>query len=220
VLLGGNHQAIERWRLEQARRRTWTVRPDLRTTQPLPADTEVHVAVPAELDPPAQLVEVARAHGVAGLVLIGADEARVLAWVAAVGGRVQVTGFPKLAGLRRRIRQRTGVDAWVVVLAEASDAGAVSDQRVLLDALGRGPMGASAEGRDRDAGAARALILVLPGVPAPSDADAVFAPLGDPAGEVATEAGIADASRPPEGHARLLDRTLRGLFRSRPSGAR
>jgi hypothetical protein len=209
VLLGGNHQAIERWRLEQARRRTWTVRPDLRTTQPLPADTEVHVAVPAELDPPAQLVEVARAHGVAGLVSIGADEARVLAWVAAVRGRVQVTGFPKLAALRRRIRQRTGVDAWVVVLAEAPDGGAVSDPRVLLDTL------AAASQTP-----ARPLILVLPGVSAPSDADAVFAPLAEPAGEVATEAGIADASRPPEGHARLLDRTLRGLFRSRPSGAR
>ena len=54
----------------------------------------------------------------------------------------------------------------------------------------------------------KALVLVLPGLPLPADADAVFAPLP----EVASRPGIEDASRPPDGLARLLDRTLCGLF--------
>jgi hypothetical protein len=207
VLLGGNHQAIERWRLEQARARTWALRPDLGTTQPLPADTEVHLAVPAELDPSPELVDVARAHGVTGLVLIGADEARLLVWVEALRGRVKVTGFPKLAALRKRIRQRKGVEPWVIGLTEDPDARAATDPRVVLDTLAPTPETSG-----------KALVLVLPGLPVPSDADAVFAPDVAPqlsaSGEVATEAGIADASRPPEGHAALVDRTLRGLFES------
>ena len=197
VLLGGNHQAIERWRLEQARARTWALRPDLRPTTPLPSNTEVHVAIAAAVDPTPELVEVARSHGVAGLVLIGAEEERVLAWVHATGGRTKVTGFPKLAALRKRIRQRRGLEPWVVALAEAPAAGAASEPGWLLDTLApaAAPPG-------------KALVLVLPGLPPPADADAVFAPLT----EVASRAGIEDASRPPDGLARLLDRTLDGLF--------
>ncbi|MCA9635019.1 MAG: tRNA (guanosine(37)-N1)-methyltransferase TrmD [Myxococcales bacterium] len=36
VLLGGDHQAIARWRAEAACRRTWALRPDLRAPQPEP----------------------------------------------------------------------------------------------------------------------------------------------------------------------------------------
>ncbi len=197
VLLGGNHRAIERWRLEQARARTWALRPDLRTTTPLPADTEVHVAVAADVDPTPELVDVARAHGIAGLVVIGAEEDRLLAWVHAAGGRTKVTGFPKLAALRKRLRQRSGGEPWVVALAQTPDAAAATDPRWLLDTL------AAAASTPR-----KALVLVLPGLPPPPDVDAVFAPRS----EVASSPGIEDASRPPGGLAHLLDRTLRGLF--------
>jgi tRNA (guanine-N1)-methyltransferase len=200
VLLGGNHQAIERWRFEQARARTWALRPDLRGVQRMPEGTEIHLALSADTDPTDELVEVARTHGVAGIVLVGAEEARVLAWVQATRGRVKVTGFAKLSALRKRIRQRRGIEPWVVVLSEAADAGAVSDPRVLLDGLApaAAPPG-------------RALVLVLPGLAVPGDADAVFAPYRETPTEVDSAAGIADASRPSDGLPRLLDRALRGL---------
>jgi tRNA (guanine-N1)-methyltransferase len=200
VLLGGNHQAIERWRIEQARARTWALRPDLRGASRLPEGTEIHLALSADIDPTTELVDVARTHGVSGIVLVGADEARVLAWVQATRGRVKVTAFAKLSALRKRIRQRKGIEPWVVVLGAGEDAGGVSDPRVLLDALApaAAPLG-------------RALVLVLPGLAAPADADAVFAPSLEARTEVDSAAGIADASRPPDGLPRLLDRALRGL---------
>jgi tRNA (guanine-N1)-methyltransferase len=97
VLLGGNHQAIERWRLEQARARTWALRPDLRAAERLPANTEIHLALSAAIDPTPELVDVARKHGVGGIVLVGAEDARVLAWVEAMRGRTRSPPSPSSA---------------------------------------------------------------------------------------------------------------------------
>jgi tRNA (guanine37-N1)-methyltransferase len=40
VLLSGNHEAIERWRLQQALGRTWLRRPDLLEARGLAADEQ------------------------------------------------------------------------------------------------------------------------------------------------------------------------------------
>jgi hypothetical protein len=188
VLLGGNHAEIERWREAKARRRTWVLRPDLRKVVHLPPGTEVHVAVAADVEPDPALADVLRSRGVAGLVVIGDA---VLPWVEALRGRVNVTGFSALKALRKRLRQRSGVDPWVVVLGEEGG----SDVREVLDALA---VDAAAPGK--------ALILVLPGLSVAAGADADFAPL-------ASEPGIVDASRP---LAALVDRTLSGLFEATP----
>jgi tRNA (guanine37-N1)-methyltransferase len=44
VLLGGDHEAIRRWRLKQALGRTWLKRPELLAKRPLTADEEVLLA--------------------------------------------------------------------------------------------------------------------------------------------------------------------------------
>ncbi|MCR9163269.1 MAG: tRNA (guanosine(37)-N1)-methyltransferase TrmD [Nannocystaceae bacterium] len=220
VLLGGNHQAIAAWRRDQARARTFALRRDLREVEPLSA--ELHVAVPASVEPSAEWVEVLRRHDVMALVVLGTDPAAVMPWVQATGGRIKVVGFPSLAQLRRRLRQRHGRKPASIALARPADlagdrpAGpqALTDPALLLDAL-RGPDG---EGP-------RSAIIIAGLDPWGVDAEAVYAPAGSwtdghapSAGKgaqtqdqtLATGPGIEDSSRPPA--LMVVDLGLAGLL--------
>lgn len=227
VLLGGNHEAIAAWRLEQARTRTFALRPDLRPTAPLSSTCELHVAVPASTPPTADYVEVLRAHAVKALVVLGADPAAVLPWVEATGGRVPVVGFASLKQLRRRLRQRHGRNPATVALARPADltgdrpsqGTSISEPSVVLDVL-RGPAEREPE----------AVIVVAGLNPWKVDPDAVYAPNLDCTGEhariegkgaqtqdqtLATSAGIEDSSRPPA--LTILDLGLAGLLHGQTS---
>lgn len=69
VLLTGVHADLERWRAEQAWRRTWALRPDLRPHRPLPSDTPIYLALDMSegtAHSAGELGELARLPGVAG----------------------------------------------------------------------------------------------------------------------------------------------------------
>lgn len=227
VLMGGNHEAIASWRRDQARQRTFALRPDLRPAKPLPASCELHVAVPASTEPSAAYVEVLRSRGVKALVVLGSDPSAVMPWVEATGGRVQVVGFASLKQLRRRLRQRHGRNPVTVSLARPADLtgdrvaepAPVSEAPVVLDVL----HGVADE-------APKAAIVVAGLNPWGVDADAVYAPIrtwtgehGLPEGKgaqtqdqtLATSAGIEDSSRPPA--LTVLDCGLAGLLNGQTS---
>ncbi len=220
VLLGGNHQAIAAWRRVQARARTFELRRDLREVEPLSA--EVHVAIPASVEPSAEWIEVLRRHQVKALVVLGGDPSAVMGWVEATGGRVNVVGFASLKQLRRRLRQRHGRDPVSIALARPADLvgdrtrepDAVSNPALLLDGLPK-----------PDAGGAASAIVTAGLDPWGVGAQAVYAPAGpwtnDPCPaegkgaqtqdqRLATGSGIEDSSRPPA--LSVLDRGLAGLL--------
>lgn len=226
VLLGGNHEAIAAWRLEQARARTFELRPELRHVEPLPESCELHVAVPASAVPSAEYVDVLRGHGVKALVVLGGDPAAVLPWVEATQGRVSVAGFASLKQLRRRLRQRHGRNPATVAIARPEDLlsdepgdprrdpRSSADPSWVLDIL-----------RSTDTQPPASLIVVAGLDPWGVDATAVYAPPqpppeGDPSASgkgaqtqdqiLATGPGIEDSSRPPA--LTILDRGLAGLL--------
>ncbi len=226
VLLGGNHEAIASWRLEQARARTFALRPELRRVEPLPKSCALHVAVPASAEPSADYVDVLRRYGVTALVVLGGDPAAVLPWVEATQGRVSVAGFASLKQLRRRLRQRHGRNPATVAIARPADLPPdplgdpaqrpqpSSDPARVLDTL-----------RSLDAEPPASLIVVAGLNPWGVDATAVYAPSGpatdgDAPAEgkgaqtqdqiLATGPGIEDSSRPPA--LTILDRGLAGLL--------
>lgn len=222
VLLGGNHEAIAAWRLEQARARTFALRPDLRPVEPLPKSCELHVAIPASAEPSAAYVDVLRRHGVTALVVLGGDPAAVLPWVEATQGRVSVAGFASLKQLRRRLRQRHGRNPATVAIArpadllreQPKDPEPSSDPAWVLDVL-----------RSGDPAPLPSLIVIAGLNPWGVDATVVFAPEGGPSEAdvppegkgaqtqdqiLATGPGIEDSSRPPA--LTILDRGLAGLL--------
>jgi tRNA (guanine-N1)-methyltransferase len=220
VLLGGNHAAIDKWRLEQARARTWDLRPDLRNVQPLPEDTPVHLAFPATADPDDEdnggVLEVGRTLDVTGLATLGTDLDASMKWVRASAGRPPAANFASLKQLRKRLRQRAGIEPWVVavVAAELAHPSAIHDPVRVLDVLD--PARTSP---------GRPLVLWFPGAgtarsldPDALGLDAVYAPSAD-VGDGAqthrepleTASGIDDSSRPPATLATLADRALRDL---------
>lgn len=223
VLLGGNHQAIAAWRRDQARARTFELRRDLREVEPLSA--EIHVAIPASVEPSAEWVDVLRRHQVKALVVLGGDPSAVMPWVKETGGRVNVVGFASLKQLRRRLRQRHGRNPASIALARPADLlgdrtrepAAVSNPALLLDAL-----------PTTDAGGPASAIVTAGLDPWGVGAQAVYAPAGpwtnapDPAeGKgaqtqdqmLATGSGIEDSSRPPA--LMVLDHGLAGLLHSK-----
>lgn len=137
VLLGGDHHAIERWRRQQAIARTWSLRPELRPQGGLAAEHPVHLVVPPDaLADAAELAEVARAHRVAGLAVLGAPSDALPAWLAATGGRVAVAVFEQARAFRRRVlRGRDGKKGCVVRVAARAEAGAAVRGPALVDQL-------------------------------------------------------------------------------------
>ena len=190
VLLGGDHQAIARWRRAAALARTWALRPELRPQESLPP-LPIHLAIdgsdPRHADEWAAL---ARTHGVAGIVLLGADADAALAWSSALAHGVQLTAFEDVDVMRRRFRRR-GAEPWIVALAEPGTPDAARSIPELADRL-----------RTCARVQPQALVLVAPGLSAA--ADAIFAP--EPGGAparaqehdpaLAPAAAIVDSSRP------------------------
>mgnify|MGYP000512721604 CR=1 FL=1 len=224
VLLGGNHEAIAAWRLEQARARTFALRPELRGVQPLPSSCEVHVAVPASVEPSGDYVDVLRRHQAKALVVLGGDPSAVMPWVEATGGRVPVVGFASLKQLRRRLKQRLGRIPATVALARPAD---------LLRDRTEGPepsreaawvLDVLQSAQDEPLGG----VIVTVGLnPWGVGAQAVYAPCtgehAPPEGKgaqtqdqtLATSPGIEDSSRPPA--LTILDLGLAGLLHGQTS---
>jgi tRNA (guanine37-N1)-methyltransferase len=119
ILLGGDHGRIAAWRAETARRRTWAVRADLRRPEPLPAGVEIWWAVPGDLPPDGQWVELLRGSGPGGLLLVGDGAAdAVPGWARLLGGRVPVQAVAQLGTWVRRLgRNRVQRAGRVEVLA-------------------------------------------------------------------------------------------------------
>jgi tRNA (guanine-N1)-methyltransferase len=219
VLLGGDHAAIDRWRTQAALRRTWALRPELRPREPLPADVPVHLAVDASaIDDAVALVDLVRAHAVAGLVILGASDEQLDAWTRATAGRCPLTAFADLRTLRRRMKSRAAATdparaPWVVGLAAGADAleraEAYDGAEAVLDAL-------------RTCTRAQPSALVLVDGPAAAEADVAWAPRAsthesDPAvgasEEVARPVRIADPPSPSPPRLETIARALARLSR-------
>jgi tRNA (guanine37-N1)-methyltransferase len=164
VLLSGNHAEIARWREVEARRRTCTIRPDLRPPPELPQGFPVYLALSAECE--AAVLEavagVARDHTVTGLIAVGPGaEACAIPWARAIGGRVQVAAFSGLDSLRRRLARSHRLPPAVIALIDRDDPEAIADVGELLE----GVLGEDEAG---------SLVLWVAGTPV-QDADAAFA---------------------------------------------
>ena len=115
VLLAGDHAEAARWRAEQAWRRTWALRPDLRPRRTLPTTTPIYLAT--ALATAAGLtdmsVSAALTHALAGLP--GAAGAIALG----ARGRSRSAGVEHLAdarALRRELKRRHGAAPELVVV--------------------------------------------------------------------------------------------------------
>ncbi len=143
VLLGGDHAAIARWRRQAALGRTWALRPELRTPRRLPEGHPVYLAVPAAAQPDAAvLAELARAHAVTGLLVLGAEDAAQPAWLRATGGKVPIALVEQPRALRRRLRRAHRAEPHIIGLAgleqAAGDVARVDRRDALLDLLAGG----------------------------------------------------------------------------------
>lgn len=133
-LLAGDHAAIARWRLEQAWRRTWALRPEIRPRRALPAGTPVYLAVLTG----AQRGEKDRSGG--------ADLSQALAPIAAAhGARLALVGT-RSAGpralacrdvkeLRRTLRREHGAAPRIVWLGASGSWPVADSGAALLDLL-------------------------------------------------------------------------------------
>ncbi len=216
VLLAGNHEAIARWRHEQALGRTWALRPDLRVSRRLGPEHPIYLAVPPSARAnAAQLTAVARDHGVAGLIVVGEDPDQLPAWLAATEGRASVAVLPDGKALRRRFRRGAAGPAHFVALASGVDPGypaaPCTHVEHLLDLL-------SEDAGDRPLGP---LVLWLggprpPGVPfhaiyAPKADDLTSGPALAVAQGLARRGAIAQSPEPVPGTATLADLALTQL---------
>ncbi len=127
VLLGGDHQAVERWRRTVACLRTWALRPELRPRWRLPEGHPITLALAGPI-PAAELEQLERlaASFAVELVRVGPRPAR------------RGIDMRDLKTLRRALRKRHGRDPWVLgVGSVAPDAGDAVEQgpRVVLDTL-------------------------------------------------------------------------------------
>jgi tRNA (guanine37-N1)-methyltransferase len=110
VLLGGDHQAVERWRYRASLIRTWSLRPDLRP-QPQPSEPlEVVLAIhPVPGESAARWLEIGRQFGAS---VVWLDPAGASKSAHREHGEI----FRDLRELRRAIRRKSGASPWVVAL--------------------------------------------------------------------------------------------------------
>ncbi len=107
VLLRGDHAEIDRWRAEQAWRRTWALRPDIRPARTLPAATPIYLAHAVSAASAPELSGLTALPGVTGVVGLGAR------------GRSGAPGVElhgDLRALRRELRRRHGAAPDVIAV--------------------------------------------------------------------------------------------------------
>ncbi|KIG13254.1 tRNA (Guanine37-N1) -methyltransferase [Enhygromyxa salina] len=124
VLLGGDHQAIERWRRRTACLRTWALRPELRPRWSLPHAHPIHLAAPADQvgDAAGELAQLAADAG-ASFTLIGPR---------AAGGH---TRMRDLKQLRRSLRKRHGREPQLIGVGQCGPTEPERGPRLILDVL-------------------------------------------------------------------------------------
>lgn len=144
VLLSGDHQAIARWRAEEACRRTWALRPDLRPAPTLgerPVYLGVILSPRRRGDDSPRGDHLARLREIADLpvALVGRPDPEELGEIA------PAVCVRDLKALRRQLRRSHGQRPQVVALVDAEDTGGaegaasatetIDDPRLLLDLL-------------------------------------------------------------------------------------
>lgn len=217
ILLGGNHLAIEQWRRDAARVRTWSIRPDLRRVVPLPGDLDLHVVLPAELEPSPVWRTLALEYPIRGLALIGDTESdAALAWAKVCQGSPPVANYRQFKSFRRRLgKSPIVIDLWP---AENTHERATTDPRVVLDALARfqpieGPVilrvrSGSMGSEGGLAGPKAIASLALESVSSENERESAQ----DLQQRLASWPAIADASRPPWSAASMVEQGLAALF--------
>lgn len=218
VLLAGDHAEIARWRLLQAWRRTWALRPDLRPPRRRPAGAPLYVALLC-------------GHARTGML---EQASAALAPLAAAAGAQIVTVGPRagarsLKELRRTLRRAHGPTPRFVGLgAPAGDLPVAASTPALLDLLA-----STGEG---DLSAPLILVVSLPAAPAgdltrstpqepqdpslaaekpPELVEAVFAPTPTPSSGLAQTPVMAESSGPQARQVALLAQALAELTSAR-----
>ena len=174
VLLSGDHQAIARWRAEEACRRTWALRPDLRRAPTLgqrPLYLGVILSSRRRSDDAPRGDHLSRLCEIADLpvALVGRPEPDELG---AISPSVCVRD---LKALRRQLRRSHGQRPQIVALVDGEEVNAneaIDDPRLLLDllAIRRDPA-------DAEADAAPLVLLIGCGRDLLEKVDALYAPL-------------------------------------------
>ncbi|MEZ4380280.1 MAG: tRNA (guanosine(37)-N1)-methyltransferase TrmD [Nannocystaceae bacterium] len=214
VLLSGDHQAIARWRAEEACRRTWAVRPDLR---PTPAVGGRPVYLGAVLSTHRRGEDAPRGDHLSRLceiadlpvALVGRPESAELEAI------VPAVCVRDLKALRRQLRRTHGRQPQLVALVGEDEAipGAIDDPRLLLELLAIRQDDAANED------APPLVLLIGCGRDLLEKADALYAPLppGPPQEslELAPSARMIESSQP-QTATRVEARVVEALRRLRP----
>ena len=138
VLLGGDHADVARWRREQAWRRTWALRPDLRPQRRLPGGAPLYLVAyfgQVQKDMPdrsallAALAPLAEQAGAQLLVLAPGERPRD------AGGVPRAASFRGLKDLARELRRRHGAAPRLVGLGPVPGLPLAGDATSLLDLL-------------------------------------------------------------------------------------
>jgi tRNA (guanine37-N1)-methyltransferase len=163
VLMSGDHRAIGQWRAEEACRRTWALRPDLRPRQSVGERLACVAILPGQAqDVLGDLLRCLRQKTDLPLAVIckrGAVE----------GAELVELRARDLKELRRRVRRSRQQAPQVVALVDGrSGPGCVDEPSLLLDLL---------EIRAGEEGGRPLVLLVSLGEELPQGVDAVFAPL-------------------------------------------
>jgi tRNA (guanine37-N1)-methyltransferase len=138
VLLAGDHADVARWRREQAWRRTWALRPDLRPQRALPADAPLYLVAHFAAGEKNMSERAALIAALAAAAGEGGAELRVVA----PGGRppegagvARAAHFRSLKDLARELRRRHKAAPRLVALGPVGDLPLARGAAPLLDLL-------------------------------------------------------------------------------------
>ncbi|MDC0717988.1 tRNA (guanosine(37)-N1)-methyltransferase TrmD [Nannocystis sp. bb15-2] len=137
VLLAGAHAEVARWRREQAWRRTWALRPDLRPQRSLPAGAPVYLVAQFGQGEKDMSERSALLAALAAAASAGGAELRVVAPGRAsdLGDVPRAAQFRSLKDLARELRRRHGAAPRLVALGPADGLPLARGAAPLLDLL-------------------------------------------------------------------------------------
>lgn len=214
LLQQGNHDAIDRWRLATSIARTWALRPDLRPELVAPQVPWI-LSLPGETPPQRRWFDLASCYGVSWIVVRDPSPERLERWKTEASPSDTIVAVGSDQELHRKLKKSHGEPWWIVLkdassaqLEDARVAPAVWDQLTCLTESGPGAVvvrvGAdpvvSVSARARTAMFAPESDGAVPGEPAKTREEGL-----------ATEAAIADASRPSLQLATWVERALAEL---------